>query len=443
VNLGSLSNEEKRAVIKAVATVLVSLHASGLSHLRIKPSSVFRRQKDNSFHIGCLCARPVVDWSPEDSGLPFEGQSDFSCDVFLFGCLIIECFTNLSQVQILEDLWKPGSGPKIVDDLYSFGEKCISLDPAEKPTLEAICDFFHIQPVTIPVISKSELEDLLINDLREIEYLTLLRGFVLSQRGDDQGAMIAYERLSECAIAINNRAKLLLAKEKSPASVRQAVQLFVRAADAGYAVAQINAALAFEKGLGVEADPVKKMEYLRMAAEQGHVEAMGHYSMALRPDFMDLSALFLRTAARKLDPRALHAYAIACNRGMGLPGDSKMDYYRAGALNGYIECMNNYAINCSVDSVANEWWRKAAEKGFGMAQFNLAVSYKIGRGVPQDDVKAAYWMRLAAEQKVTSAMFDYAIMLRDGIGVKRDVQGAEKMCLDASRQREYGGSCGG
>jgi len=50
------------------------------------------------------------------------------------------------------------------------------------------------------------------------------------------------------------------------------------------------------------------------------------------------------------------------------------------------------------DSAAYEWLRRAAERGNTSAQNNLGVLYAQGRGVAADPVEAAKWFRLAAEK---------------------------------------------
>ena len=44
------------------------------------------------------------------------------------------------------------------------------------------------------------------------------------------------------------------------------------------------------------------------------------------------------------------------------------------------------------------WTRKAAEQGDAASQFNLAVLYSKGPGVPRDDVEALKWLLLAPRQ---------------------------------------------
>ena len=47
-------------------------------------------------------------------------------------------------------------------------------------------------------------------------------------------------------------------------------------------------------------------------------------------------------------------------------------------------------------AAAVHWYRKAAEQGEAAVQYNLAICYDIGSGVPKDFVYAYMWANLAA-----------------------------------------------
>jgi len=49
------------------------------------------------------------------------------------------------------------------------------------------------------------------------------------------------------------------------------------------------------------------------------------------------------------------------------------------------------------DALANQWWRKAAAQGIPSAQFNLGMQYYYGRGVAIDKEAAVRWFSEAAE----------------------------------------------
>jgi hypothetical protein len=54
------------------------------------------------------------------------------------------------------------------------------------------------------------------------------------------------------------------------------------------------------------------------------------------------------------------------------------------------------------------WFRKAAEQGYSVAQFNLGMGYASGLGVPQDDVEAHKWLNLATAASMGVSEKQYA-----------------------------------
>jgi len=137
-----------------------------------------------------------------------------------------------------------------------------------------------------------------------------------------------------------------------------------RAADQGFAEAQLALGILYSVGQGVPHDYAAAVAWLRRAAEQGNDVAaaeLGHIS-----------------------------YLGRC----GMPQDHV---------------------------VAADWFRRAAERGNAMAQHCLATQYRLGQGVPQDDATAASWLRRAANQGYANAQFDLALLHIDGKGVQPDL----------------------
>ena len=48
--------------------------------------------------------------------------------------------------------------------------------------------------------------------------------------------------------------------------------------------------------------------------------------------------------------------------------------------------------------MAFEWFQKSAEQGFTPAQSNLALMYRDGRGIQEDNLVAAMWLKIAANK---------------------------------------------
>lgn len=78
------------------------------------------------------------------------------------------------------------------------------------------------------------------------------------------------------------------------------------------------------------------------------------------------------------------------------------------------------------DRTAAAWYRRAAEHGFVVAQFNLAAEYVEGRGVPQDDAEAAHWFGEAARRGYAPAERELGTLYHEGRGVARDPEAALK-----------------
>jgi TPR repeat protein len=80
-------------------------------------------------------------------------------------------------------------------------------------------------------------------------------------------------------------------------------------------------------------------------------------------------------------------------------------------------------------------WKPLAEAGDEDAQFNLAIMYDNGEGVPQDYAEAVRWYRLAAEQGDVDAQYNLGIMYDcNGKGVPLDDKEAIKWYRLAAEQ---------
>ena len=86
------------------------------------------------------------------------------------------------------------------------------------------------------------------------------------------------------------------------------------------------------------------------------------------------------------------------------------------------------------DAEAVKWYRKAADQGDAIAQFNLGWMYDEGRGVSKDDAEAVRWYRKAADQGHALAQFNLGAMYANGEGVAKDDAEAVKWYRKAADQ---------
>ncbi|HDR1349234.1 TPA: sel1 repeat family protein, partial [Pasteurella multocida] len=73
-------------------------------------------------------------------------------------------------------------------------------------------------------------------------------------------------------------------------------------------------------------------------------------------------------------------------------------------------------------SEAFYWFKKSAEQGYVIGQYNLAHCYLKGSGISKDLSKAFYWFEQAASQNDSPAQYNLGTMYLNGEGVIKDIQ---------------------
>ena len=86
---------------------------------------------------------------------------------------------------------------------------------------------------------------------------------------------------------------------------------------------------------------------------------------------------------------------------------------------------------------AARWYRKAAEQGYAIAQFNLGSMYNNGQGVKKDYAEAFHWYRKAADQGDADAQANLGYAYETGQGVSQDFVEAH-MWLNLAASRASG-----
>jgi uncharacterized protein len=164
----------------------------------------------------------------------------------------------------------------------------------------------------------------------------------------------------------------------------------------------------YQKGLGVEADLNKAVDWYAQAAEKNNLGAQ--YSLAEiyldgalgEPD-LERGRFWLLKAAGQGKPEAEHRLGLLA------AAETPPDW-----------------------SEAADWFRKAADQGYVDSQYNLGVLYAEGRGVDASKIKAGEWFAKAAVKGHPDAALDYGIMVFRGDGVKKDEKvGADWMLVSA------------
>ena len=191
----------------------------------------------------------------------------------------------------------------------------------------------------------------------------------------------------------------------------EAVKLFRKAAEQGYANAQTSLGWMYENGYGVTKDYGEAVRWYRKAAEQGEATAqntlaiMYQYGSGVTKDYGE-AVRWYRKAAEQGDDIAQNNLGYMYENGYGVTKDygEAVRWYRKAAEQGNATAQNNlgnmYANGYGVKDYgeAVRWYRKAAEQGNASAQYNLGWMYQYGYGVEKDLTQARYWYQKAADQ---------------------------------------------
>jgi TPR repeat protein len=132
----------------------------------------------------------------------------------------------------------------------------------------------------------------------------------------------------------------------------------------GYAPAQYQMGLVYQKGYGIPRDGMKALALFELAAKQNYSDAQ-----------FELALIYSEGKLVKQDMKK--AYTLT---------------------------------------------HKAAKKGLASAQYNLAVMLANGTGVEQDDFKASRWYQNAADQNYALAQYNLALMYSEGKGVAKSTE---------------------
>ena len=166
--------------------------------------------------------------------------------------------------------------------------------------------------------------------------------------------------------------------------------------------------LAYKNGDGVQQSNETAIEYFKIAAKLGHVQAqlaVGGYYYA-KNDCVE-AAKWLQMAADLGNAEALFNLGVFYTEGMGVDQDlpKAADFFYRAARRHHADARYAYADMCANGigveqdlETAVKWFTAAAEQGHVDAMFRLGQMYEEGQGVAVDLAQARQWYRAANEK---------------------------------------------
>jgi len=86
------------------------------------------------------------------------------------------------------------------------------------------------------------------------------------------------------------------------------------------------------------------------------------------------------------------------------------------------------------DKVAVDWYRRAADSGHMLGQYNLALKLDAGEGVAENNTEALRWFREAAAQGEPDAQYRIAVLYAAGEGTEVNLTEAHAWLTLAAEQ---------
>ena len=179
----------------------------------------------------------------------------------------------------------------------------------------------------------------------------------------------------------------------------QALQWYQRAAALGSPAATFNVGVMYDAGKGVPADRAEAAQWYARAAKKGYARA--DYNLALLyQDGVGVKrdkarAVRLFHAAAQLGLGAARAHLAALGSSFSGPAGSAAD----AATQDFADAQATL-LSRSPESAgrAVQLFRRAADQGNAMAQYDLGYCYENGIGTPPSRLQAYIWYSRAAAQ---------------------------------------------
>jgi TPR repeat protein len=178
-------------------------------------------------------------------------------------------------------------------------------------------------------------------------------------------------------------------------------ELIFPLAEKGFAQAQYNLGVMYEKGKGVKKNSLKAKKWFLLAADQ---------ELKIAVEKINLLAKERSKRKQKDNSKAL----------LERFSNLKTKNFEDGIS----------AINNKDYKKAHQLFLQLAKEGDGKAQTNLGWMYEKGKGVPKDFQKAEKWYQLASEQGVAKAQEKLNLLLKGT--VENKPQKAPKELIDSS-----------
>ncbi|CAI2173482.1 5991_t:CDS:10 [Funneliformis geosporum] len=213
-------------------------------------------------------------------------------------------------------------------------------------------------------------------------------------------------------------------------------------------IGQFYLGCCYEYGIGVEKDEKKSIYWYNKAAENGNGLAL--YSLGVCHEFgrgvekNDAKAFeFYKNSAEQGDLAAQYKFAFCCENGIGTEVNKgkAFELYKYAAERGSAFAQNSLGLLYEQGEgikknlvMAFYWYKKSAGNGYKIAQYNLGICYEYGKGIEKNEVGAVEFYKKSAEQGYLNAQYKIACCYDNGIGTNVNKKKAFDLFKNASEK---------
>ena len=218
----------------------------------------------------------------------------------------------------------------------------------------------------------------------------------------------------------NNSAKTLYEsgyKYYEEKKFEEAADLWIKAANKGFAEAQYALGLLYEEGDGVGKSVDEALKWYNKAAEQGHEEAQKNFNNLFHRQRFKITTTGTSSSSRRPYNETEKKVIYSPDKQFAL---GEKCYYGRGVEKSYEKAI--------------EWYEKAANQGHAEAQCSLGYMFSKGIGVKQNYIKAAEWYEKAANQGHAKGLFNLGTIYYNGRGVPKNLEKAIMLFTSAAKK---------
>ncbi len=184
------------------------------------------------------------------------------------------------------------------------------------------------------------------------------------------------------------------------------------AAKAGDAVGQLQIAIRYLNGKGIDQSREEALRYFKLAADQGLVEAQ--LAVGCMEKNENESFKYLKMAADQGNAEGQFATGTRYELGKGteVNPEEALRYFSMAANKGHglslLHLGMLYSKGLGIkqdDKIAFEYFVQAAEKKIPQALYKVAMCYKLGKGIPENIEEALRYLQIAAELRDSDSQY--------------------------------------